>query len=164
MSATYDKSSIPWDRFLTKFEIGAPDECWEWKAGRTSGGYGNMGTVNPRRNWQAHRLSYIHFKGTIPDGFCVCHTCDNRGCVNPYHLFLGTSQENTADRNRKSRQARGSKQGSSKLTKDQVLEIYSRYKAGGVRQRDLGREFGVSQAAISFITRGLHWQHVTIQP
>jgi predicted XRE-type DNA-binding protein len=89
----------------------------------------------------------------------ACHTCDNPPCVNPAHLFLGDDAANCADKVAKNRQARtpphwGESSPNVKVNTEDVRQIRARYAAGGVSQRELGEEYGVTQSHISSIVRG----------
>lgn len=110
-------------RFLSKFVQIGPAFCWRWQDAENSHGYGQFSTGcrELQKKHLAHVLSYEHFTGPVPNGVFVCHTCDNRICVNPHHLFLGTHQENMDDMKRKGRSPRS--KGSRKLTDEQVREI-----------------------------------------
>lgn len=79
-------------KFLSRFIIGTQHECWEWLAGKSPAGYGQI--VIKRRTVPAHRLSYEYWVGPIPQKHDIDHLCRNRGCVNPYHLEPVTRREN----------------------------------------------------------------------
>lgn len=134
------------------------NDCWVWKGAKNTSGYGLFWWGDCK--WKlAHRLSWELTSGPIPDGICVCHHCDNRLCVNPHHLFLGSNADNVADRERKGRRRppRGTMNGRSKLTYEQVAEIRRIYVRGQTRQVDLANQFGVAQTMISNIVLGRNW-------
>jgi hypothetical protein len=143
-------------RFLGHVE--KTDGCWLWR-GESKRGYGSLriGCVTHR----AHRLSYEIFKGPIPGGMVVCHTCDNPACVNPDHLFVGTQQDNIKDAWSKGRvrlPRDGEKNPASKLTAAQVLDIRARLCGKRGELSALAREYGVSSSLIAQIRDRLTWR------
>lgn len=142
-------------RFWKNVAKGGPDECWEW-IGTRYGGYGVMSVGD--HGVQAYRLSYEINIGPIPEGMCVCHHCDNPPCVNPAHLFIGTSADNMADKVRKNRHARGEQTNHFILTEPKVREIKNMLWA--LSDRELSGEYGVSPDVIYAIRRGRNWKHV----
>ncbi len=90
------------NRFWSKVEKRAPDECWEWTARKDRAGYGEFHLCG--KTSKAHRVSYS-ISNPLEDinGMCVLHKCDNPSCVNPSHLFSGTHQDNVADKCAKNR-------------------------------------------------------------
>jgi DNA-binding XRE family transcriptional regulator len=116
--------------------------------------------INGKKTRISHFIYKLH-KGEIPEGMCICHTCDNTKCVNPDHLFLGTHQDNVKDKVKKNRQAKGSKHGKAKLNEEKVLEIQKLLAEKNLTQKEIGKKYGVHEQAISEIKRGKNWSHVT---
>ena len=102
--------------------------CWEWQKRVTHFGYAQIkyrGTTCP-----AHRVSYKVFKGELPYGICVCHTCDNPRCVNPEHLWIGTHKDNAEDRVAKKRNNHYKKT----MSINEVLEIRNLYPQCSIKE------------------------------
>lgn len=134
--------------------------CWLWLSTLTSDGYGRIidDRKRSRRQILAHRISWELHRGLIPELANVLHTCDNPGCVNPEHLFLGSHSDNMRDSVKKGRKnnLKGEKHGNAKLTEAQALEI----KHSSDRGVDLAARFGVAATLISKIRSGENWKHL----
>lgn len=153
------------DRLLSHVKIDNKTGCWEWQ-GSKRGGYGRLivgsrkdGT---RRSDSAHRISYQLYNGEIPDMMEVCHKCDNRCCINPSHLFLGTHQENINDREKKGRNnpPRGIKNAKTKLSESDVIQIRTAHLAGKSFGK-LAEEYGVCKKTIQNAVSGKNWAYVS---
>lgn len=145
-------------RFWSKVKKAEGSGCWEWQAGKTNG-YGEFKVRG--RDHSAHRFAYQITYGAIPDGFCVCHHCDNPLCVRPDHLFLGTIADNNHDASKKGRnlgcgpaRGHGSK---TKLTRQAVKEIRDIYSTKHISQRALAKRYGVRQSTIWAILHCRTW-------
>lgn len=178
-------------RFWSNVLVRGAEECWPWTRGKDDRGYGKFWAC--RRDYGAHRVARFLSTGEWPGKLFTCHDCpggDNPLCCNPAHLWLGTNAQNTADRHRKGRDARGDRHGSqthpervprgdshpnrlhperrprgedhgcSRLNESDVREIRFLYATGKCSQVFLAGRYGVSQSNISLIVRGVKWAHV----
>ena len=148
------------ERLLLKMYVSPDSGCWEWEGYTNRYGYGVFSIDNYPK--PAHIASYESFVGSIPEGLCVCHKCDNRSCINPTHLFLATSEENNADRDSKGRVLKGEDSGTAILTESEVVKIKKLLKKGELTNAEIGRKFGVTSWAISRIKCGKNWKQVEI--
>ena len=125
------------------------DGCWEWRG--TKKGAGSYGRYkHDGKMHRAHRFAYVLTHGPIPDGLLVLHSCDNRGCVNPQHLRLGTAKDNVRDAVLRERMA------NTKLSWQKVREIRRLYDEGHTNYR-ISRMFEVDAKTIRGITLNLAW-------
>jgi len=149
-----------YERFLSLFNRPNQEDCWEWNGKKNTRGYGHF-HIGPKRIVGAHRVAYALRYGRIPDGLNVCHICDNPGCVNPRHLFVGTQKDNVADRERKGRMnydhVRGENNCLSKLLRGDT-EIIRRLGRLGLTHRRIATVFGVSHKTVFDVIHRNTWQ------
>lgn len=180
-----DFSEVDRKRFWAMVDVGGRDDCWPWKGTLDRDGYGRS-SLRTRRSARSHRVCFAIARGDIPSGMCVCHSCDNRKCCNPAHLWLGTNAQNTFDRHAKGRDAKGDRSGSrkypwklprgvfhhakrnpghmangeqhgrAKLTKENVWEIRASLESSA----SLARKFGVTWPTVDKIKRGINWKYL----
>jgi len=142
------------DRFMAKVSPEPNSGCWLWMGSCDWGGRAKF--RSPDSTVAAH-AAYTLFCGIIPDGVQVLHRCDMPACVNPDHLFLGTLQDNMADRNAKKRHAHGERHGKAKLTEADVRAIRASTENDVVLAKRYGRGVSTIHAARS----GRHyWKHL----
>lgn len=150
--------------------------CWEWIASKRDD-YGCFGIEGKIEG--SHRISWFLENGVIPTGMFVLHHCDNRSCVNPEHLFLGTNQDNMTDMKLKGRAGRamglsngsythpekrpdnhGERGGGAKLTNQDVLEIRKLYGEKIMTAKKLSEKYGVTDFHIYRLIRRERWNHI----
>lgn len=151
------------ERFWSKVDKRSQDECWPWKAcvRRKDEGYGAFfycGTHHP-----SSRVAWILTSGDIGPKIEVCHTCDNPGCCNPKHLFLGTRKDNNDDKVSKKRHVFGERVNTAKLTEPEVLEI-KHLKISGRRvppgyKEEIASRFGIKRGTVTDIWNRT-WKHL----
>jgi hypothetical protein len=151
-------------RFESKIDkLSSSQRCWHWTGGLNINGYGKIWIKGA--TYQAHRVSYELYKGFIDKDLLVCHSCDNPICINPEHLWLGTCKENIRDSFNKKRKImpKGENCSWSKLTKEQVNEIKSKYVPYKYHSSMLAKEYKVSGGAILKIINNENWRQNGIQ-
>ncbi len=154
----YHKENI-FDRIKKRYSI-KETGCWEWNNVTASHGYGNIHFEG--KPFLAHRLMFLLYKGEIPKNMDICHSCDNKKCVNPDHLWLGTHYENMMDNIKKGRgnKQKGIECHKSKLKEEDVLEIRKLYNKGGFSVIVLAKIFGVTHQNIYNIIIRKIWKHI----
>ena len=176
MTKQYNYTEKTEARFWSKVDAkpGDLEGCWDWTAYASGDGYGIF--WDGENYVRAHRYAYELANGEIPNGMHICHRCDNPGCVNSRHLFLGTNAGDMADRNKKGRQAQGERSGArlhpekmprpgvrngqAKLDDLKVREIRGMYATGGITQVKLAKFFGVHVSTICDVVNRKIWAHV----
>lgn len=149
--------------------------CWEWQRTISKMGYGKTRYLG--KDETTHRVSFMVFKGEIPEGMNVCHSCDNRKCCNPDHLWIGTTKDNVQDCIRKGRRKLGSTKGYrylyrkknmnkkgenhhiNKLKDNDVLEIRIMIENGN-KNKEIANRYDVDASVVSKIKNRKAWSHI----
>ena len=152
------------ERFWSKVDKRDPDDCWEWQASLDTRGYGNLGI--PKNDGtgryitqRAHRMAWEFTNGKLEGSVQhLCHTCDNRKCVNPAHLFIGNPKVNMADCISKGRlnDRSGEHNPRSKLTANDVIDI----RASALPLSQLAQQYGVAKSVVGYAKRGITWKDI----
>lgn len=154
------------ERILSRVQVDPDTGCWEWQGGVNGHGYGSIG-IDGRKGCGVHRVMYINTHGPISSDQYVCHTCDNRKCCNPEHLWLGDNAANLDDMRGKGRsrgyeatpgRQRGAANCRAKLTEDAVREIRAMRPTATLIA--LAERYGVTDGAISDVVSRRRWAHV----
>lgn len=147
---------IPIERFWSK--VNKTDDCWIWVAGLSPDGYGKFKSGG--RTYRSTRFLWAHLHGEIPEGMHVLHDCDNKRCVKPDHLHLGTNIDNMREGVERCRFLYGSNNPAGKLTEDAVVDI----RTSSLTQWELAHKYGVNQAVVWRALRGFTWRRVNQPP
>lgn len=132
--------------------------CWTWTGATDAKGYGRFNVGDERGVLGAHRFSWIMRHGDVPPGKLVMHNCDNRVCVNPSHLTLGTPWLNSRDMVSKGRSAKGERHSQAVITEQMVIDLRRRFGAGE-KLRDLAAEMGISYGTANYAVY-VNWKHL----
>ena len=121
--------------------------CWEYNLALRKNGYARI--TFESKSWYAHRLSYVAFGGTLIDGRDICHSCDNRKCVNPAHLFQGTRKDNMIDAKLKNKIATGFNLPQTKLSQSDINNIINDG-IGGLTHKDIAQKYNVTRSLVTY--------------
>lgn len=144
-------------RFWAK--VDKTKSCWIFTSNHGGTTYGML-SVPKGEEYLAHRISWVIHYGLIPRGLKVLHTCDQPRCVNPLHLFLGTSQDNMDDMVNKGRSLKGSRHPMTNMSESDVVEIRRLYQETKLSQQAIADMYRINQTAVGFIIRRITWKHI----
>ena len=132
--------------------------CWICTSHHRKKSYGYPRFNRDGKHQSIHRYMYEKYKGKIPEGMLVCHTCDNKRCINPDHLFLGTHSDNIQDAYNKKRRSgfKGEVNPNAKLTIKDIKKI----RLSTDLQKDIAKQYNVIQSHVSDIKTRKRWGHI----
>lgn len=153
----------PWmhRKFWKHVRRGMPWECWNWIGGNARYGYLSHNRV---LKYLAHRISFVMHNGSLGHFDQVNHECDNKRCVNPFHLYLGSPMQNNTDAFVRGQTRTGASVYCAKMNETQVSEARRRYKAGTASVRTLAKQHGVSYCTMRHALIGTRWRSATEPP
>ena len=145
------------DRFWSKVDVCGLDDCWDWQGSVAHDRYGGFSAwIDGKvRSFKSHRFAYAMENGEVSEGTSVLHSCDNRRCCNPGHLWEGTHEDNMQDMVDKLRCSHGERHRKTTLTSADVAEIRSSNECANA----LAKRFHVHRTTISRIIRRKTWIH-----
>lgn len=154
-----DRMRLVIEQYIEKNNYG----CWGWNGAMNKWGYAHVriGGRDANVSYNAHRVAYLVYKGDIPKGLVVCHSCDNRQCCNPEHLFVGTHLDNTRDMISKKRERylKGSECPWALFKDYHILTILDFFR-GGMNAGEIARIFNTTRGQIQEIKSGRKWGHI----
>ncbi len=136
-------------RFLEKFIPEPNSGCWLWTASLNNNGYGEIMLRHSKKTAYAHRVSYQLFKGDVPSGGKILHSCDMPCCVNPDHLRIGTQRDNLLDMYSRKRRINIPKEYPVGLSELDVQRIHEDKRSS----RKIAKDYGVSHTSILYVKR-----------
>ena len=149
-------------RFWSYVQKGPDNSCWPWLGAKTTKGYGlfTTGPVIRRKHQVVTRVAFKIAYGPFDERLNICHTCDNPSCVNPRHLFVGTSQDNHDDCVAKGRSLKGERHPMRKLTESDVLKIRDLRSSSRLSFGRLAEQFGISRTTAHRVCAKIIWGHI----
>ncbi len=157
-TAQIEYSEVNVDLFWSRVKTQSKSQCWLWTGSKDKDGYGYFTVGSSTR--KAHRVAYLLANKSLPQGLCICHSCDTPACCNPRHLWAGSNKENCVDAVRKGRTLTGTRNRKAKLTESRVRKILALRKQN-LTYSQIAKIVPCSDSTVMQIVNGKQWQSVT---